>query len=675
MKYSPLSSKKENILRIPMPDKGINTSELIGEIADNQAFFAKNIIFENGCIKTRQGLKNELEDILDVSDYLPADNVEYRITDTEYTYEGKKGRIAVADIRYDDTLYINSMFLVFSDCSVKPIGQIFYNRVDSDIFYLPKYILFFVGAPTRGAGIYAFVCLTNEGDPTESEYAIYEVGTDYNKWEMCTSYYIPTIYVNGRGNLYEEARALNQAYTGTPKTLETLNILQGVFYAYYSSDGLSYSFRMPYSDLADKAVVCRIYYNTENYSEWVVYSGKNSSAEVSFMGQKVIMNVNRLTGTVNFTCEEKNYPIPVMPLYKENNMRFQAVKETEQNYNDIVSCKFIVSHSNRLFFAGGNKKNKIYSADNSNPLYFPECYNNDIGSSDGNIKALCSVGDRLLAFKEGEIYSVSINEGKYLNKISLLSDNSKYFKDIGSFVIKRIVSDVRCSIRGGLRSLGNFPIWQGNDYKIYTLSGDKIKLVSKEIDSLIKELFADKNNSFEVSGNNYILMNRNNAVIIDLTDDKNSAYYWEFPKKIKIIGAVSGGENTAFIINCDGEDICRSAYLKGNDDIITLPETQTESFPIETEFVSKQFLAENHVKKHIKRAELTLRSMGDAKLCIGDYNCFEEFDLSEKGICSEDDICHSIIADIYGAKAIGIRLKAKGNITLGSAVIYYNCIG
>ena len=59
MKYSPLSFKKDKILKIYPPIKGINNYDSTVESDPLEAVRLNNVIIENGCIKNRKGLNAE----------------------------------------------------------------------------------------------------------------------------------------------------------------------------------------------------------------------------------------------------------------------------------------------------------------------------------------------------------------------------------------------------------------------------------------------------------------------------------------------------------------------------------------------------------------------------------------------------------------------------------------
>ena len=319
MKYSSLPLQKEQVLKVEPPIKGINNYDKPSDIEPQQAVLLKNIVIENGCIKNRMGLDSKNQNLFDLEDFYNPLNIEFFITDNELAVGDKTGKITVAYIKNDEATHIYRIFLVCGDSYSEKIGDIYFNRVTDSIFYTPSNIVFFNAAPQNGGGLFAFVKLSNMHDTESTENRIYEIDSQYKNWNMHSSTYIPTVYINGRGNAYEEAKINGTVYTGQPKDLETLNLINGTFKAYFSSDGYSSLFRLPYSNLANTSVTCILYWDTTNYVKWVVYEGQISSTEMTVNGKEVKMYVDRTTGTVFFRCGSEIMPLPAMKLYPQNN--------------------------------------------------------------------------------------------------------------------------------------------------------------------------------------------------------------------------------------------------------------------------------------------------------------------------------------------------------------------
>ena len=125
------------------------------------------------------------------------------------------------------------------------------------------------------------------------------------------------------------------AYTAQPKFLEAQNILTGRFKSYFTSDGQSNAFRLPYSGLANETVMCRIYINLTKYTDWTILSNSTSDTQ-TFYNSAITMNVDRSKGMIYFTTSDgADYPIPIMSMYHENNICVRAGKQYGEELKEI----------------------------------------------------------------------------------------------------------------------------------------------------------------------------------------------------------------------------------------------------------------------------------------------------------------------------------------------------
>ena len=87
-----------------------------------------------------------------------------------------------------------------------------------------------------------------------------------------------------------------------------------------------------------------------------------------------------------------------------------------------------------------------------NPLYFPCDSTYKIGGEDG-INALLSYKNGVLAFKENEIYTLSVRNGTAKNTNSLLADDDSVFYNSDSFTVKKVNGDKGQNHRPLIKSL------------------------------------------------------------------------------------------------------------------------------------------------------------------------------------------------------------------------------
>lgn len=674
MKYSSLNVPKEKVYSIAAPKKGINISAPPRSIADEQAVFAKNVIPTNGILKTRNGLCANMNGILKFTQYTGWCEYRYKLTDTEIYFGGEYRKIAVERVDYSNSKVYYCIYLLGTDAEVVPMGYIEFGRVTSDSFFKPESITFYAGKPQRGGGIFAFVTLRDTESTGNVEYRIYEVNDTFTGWEICYGYYTPTVYINGRGNKYENAAVLNQVYTAKPTTLEALNLLDGSFFAYYTSDGYSNSFRLPFSDIDSASVICRIYHNLNSYTEWVIIEGNNKSGKKSFFDAEVEMNVDREKGTVYFTVDSADYAVPIMNMYSENNIRIFARKNFSKEFSKVVSSKLSLMAGGKIYVASGIAGNEVFVADYDNPLYFPQLNNNIVGDLAAPITAFGVKDQKVLVFKENEIYSLKLKNGDALNRTSLLADNGRIFKEAYSFDVTLFTNMAGCKKDRAVYSMGNEVFWQGSDANVYTVSGHDAVVLTEQVSGLLKEYFSGENVFSAVMGKNFILCGGRNAAIINCNKQESVCYFWEFPEKVELLGAVADKEDVAFLCKSQGEEFAYTASLNGKCDTEIISVDGGYSLietPIESVIKTKSFaIGKSGTKKRINSAVLRLSSYGQIKIALGDGNTNAEFNsLSLQTGTKEGQI--KLITDAYPLNEFSIELISNNGISFEGADIYY----
>ena len=333
MKFTSLKQKDRKVLHIPIADKGMNLTKPTLHLEKDEIGLAKNIFYENGLLKTRNGIYTNENRILDNSVIENAETYKVNLTDAEYIYNGKSMRIATIEALCDCDYFV-LLFLLGEGENIIYLGGKNFPRFSADIFYIPHNITFFVGKAVEGIGIFAFVTM-KDMNSDDTYYRIFEIGEEKDCWCPITNGYTPTVYINGRGNAYEEAKALNKVSEAKPQVLESLNMLYGRFYAYFSSDGFSHSFRLPFNNLTNTAIQCVIHTSPTSSKTWVVNPDQKSST-ITFENREVTFTVDRATGTFNFISEDGYYPIALMSNYSEKSSAVYNGHLTGNKSNELI---------------------------------------------------------------------------------------------------------------------------------------------------------------------------------------------------------------------------------------------------------------------------------------------------------------------------------------------------
>ena len=567
MKYGFLKNSANKILKIKRLDGGLNGSINPNSINDSQLTGCKNVWFSGGSLKTRPGLSCDVSKAKETRILGYSGTNKYKIYNAGLHINGQYNRVATAEVLTDDYAYYCNVFLINESGDYTSIGRLAFLRITSQVFYIPENIIFYTGKSTTGGGIFAMVMLQNDTDSTDRYYEFYEINREFTEWNRVNDFYIPTLYINGRGNKYEIAKSNNKINIATPKILESPNMLNGRFHSYFTSDGYSNSFRLPFTNLASESIVCRIYYNLVDYVQWQI-NGNVISDTQNFFNQEITMEVDREKGTVYFYNAQGDYAIPAMDMYNENNIKITATKEIEGGINKIIHSTCSLQYGSRIMLSGGESGNEIFVANYDTPLYFPQSSAYKVGDGYSEIIDLSLQDGRIIALKQNSIHSLTFKEGKRINDISLLADNDKTFCESDSFSCYEISKQIGCKNRDCTAVLNNNTIFLGNDGRLYALTalnGDNLICISEKIGKRFEDFkYAD----FAIAGDNMYLIFKNNSAFVAQFNKNNewAWYYWEFPQTFKISGGFFSQNLISLLCAGNISELSFIALLNSNND-------------------------------------------------------------------------------------------------------------
>lgn len=663
MRYDTLETTREKSLQFNLMDKGID--------------FGKNVWRKNGVLKVRPAIFSEVKNIIGKNISRSAEINDLKITDTSVFVDGKHHKIATVRVFDSNSACFVYVFLVDENQNVSDIGNMLFLRTNDDTFFIPENITFYVGESTDGGGIFALVTLVNMMDFSSREYHIYEINKDFTAWSKNYNYYVPTVYINGRGNYYELAKQLDIASEAVPKELETLNMLDGRFYAYYSSDSYSTSFKLPFSQLSDEPVMCRIYINSQSYKEWCIMPTTNSES-LDFFGTSVVLKLDRENGVITFYSENSEYAVPQMSGYRENNIRIFAKKEITSAFNRVVSCKHSAVLNSNIVFSGGIKGSEIYYTKYENPLYFPLVLDNQVGSPTSSITALTTLGNSVIAFKDSEMYLLEPPDTKPVNTTNLLTDNPAIFYTDKAFKIKNISDTVGCANKYSIAKLGGRLIWQTSGGNICAFSGNSVYCICDEVKSYIEsQNFSDVcATAFEKY---YIMCNDSKAVVLDLTDEKKVLWYaWEFPEICNIGGVFSYNNKPVFLCADREKAVCYIAGFAGERDLVLKyekGEIKEKNFEIETEIKSSEYkICELGKAVKINKIFLDMLMKSDAEIKVTSRENFCDFKLSKTDFSTKNSKIAKIEPNLKSDGSVWFTVKSEKPIELCEVAIYFTNI-
>jgi len=675
MRYNSLNKSNVKLAKIPLLDGGLSLFTP-AEIGDNQLTVATNVEFMNGKLLMREGINADKKNVLDSKMVSGARNYDYVLTNTKVHFGDDLKRVVYAKVSYDESNDFIFVYLLSADRQNTPIGYLHFQRMDDSTFYAPEKIVFYSGKAQTGAGIFAFVTLKNKYNELQKEYVIYEVSSTLDSWNRLHDYYVPTVYINGRGDMYETAKTAGSAVTTAPKTLESPNLLNGRFYAYYTSDGYSTSFRLPYTHIANEVVTCRIYYNLTSFTDWVIYPNETSDKQTLF-GAEITANVDREKGIVYFTASESNFAVPVINIYRENNIRISAKTNQHDNFEKVVSANIQTAVGSEIVFSGGENNNEIYYTTFDNPLYFPKVTENLIGFNKTPITALSAVGEKVICYKPDGIYTLVLKKKAPINTTALLIDNNSLFYNAFEVDIDCLSDKVGCDSQGYVCNGKTESVFLGSTQKLY-----KISLKTKQLEEFsdkIQQIISSVMKSNELKSvfetdKYYVLSFLHNAVIINKDKDE-TAYIWGWDRNLNIIDGFTQQNNTVLLCCNDAKTICYAATFMGDADKFldikngVLSEIKNK---IRCDIKTKEFtLGSFDCKTEILTVSLELKAKSRIRLTFLDRGKTLASFFIEKSDFAEDTNYIKIPCFFHGVSTFQIKLEAEKEFSLGKTNIYY----
>lgn len=670
MKFSAMRLKNRKVLHIDVPENGMNLTKPSLHIDDGEISYSENMIFENGALQSRKGIAANSRSVLPHILAGQPTNKEVKLTDTEYILDGEIYRIAYRTTVYEGTCMVG-VYLLGKDRTPRNISFLCYIGEEDDT-YIPESFVFYCGKAQTGGGLFAFVKFREETAGTV-KYTLYEISSNLGSWILVEDYYVPTVYINGRGNSYAEAKKIYNVSELTPKTLELPNMLNSRFKAYYSSDGLSHGFRLPFTNLAAKTVECTIHTTPSAYGKWIISAGGTTDT-ITFNDKQVTMNVNRSKGLIYFTCEGENFPIKIMPNYKENNICFEASHKEASEFKNIASCTCSQKNREKVYFSGGREKSFIYYCNYENPIYFPSISDNIIGSSDNKVVSLCNMNDDLIAFKNNEIYRIGLSDTKPLNSIALLADNGKIFEETVEFKMHLMCSNLGVSSDKMVSRVGDKPVFFGNDYKVYIIRNpNNVECISEKINSLLPNTEKEQNKRLIIGADKtkvYIFA-EDKCIVIDC-NEKPKAYLWFFPEKLIIHGIFSQEIYTSLLIEHGDSETLFFANLSGETDTYPVDDEAIISTKIKSYLKLKSYYLSKKVSnKFVHTVNLTLSLKENSKIILGEQNNTEEFFIRKGEFSSGGANDIKLSTNLNGLDSVDIILESNGPLGFYSADIYY----
>lgn len=481
------------------------------EVKLNEKFKScQNAYFKDDRLFTRNGFYADSDTAIDRNDIFYAIEENIKIQPQEIIIDGKVHYIGY--LRKTDGIshtFIN-VYLFDENFKMQSIGSIDFARTDDYTYYVPYNIIFYKGKATHGAGIYALVVTENYASGnTNKFFGTYELSSDFTEWRKLvgSEAYTPTIYYNGRGNRYAETE-INLGFA-KPLELESRNLINDSFYAYFSTDGLSNSFQLPLSNLNNDVVNCTYTYKKGEEFNWHIMENSND-AVCKIFGVDIIMNVNRKTGTISFYKGADTFPLPAMLEGVQNNLKIYAGKEVIDGKMRVFSSKGAFSFDSKiLLYSNDCSQGEICMASYENPLYFKKDTTISMGDYNEEIKAVKANGKNVAVFKTDGIYTLKIGDCEQICYHELISGFEKIFYKNEKITAEPLNTRLGTDKGKTVKSVNGYFVFK-NKENIYLMNstGSNVLIISDFIKDNLKE-------NAEVSAS--FLFDNYYAIVVDKT--------------------------------------------------------------------------------------------------------------------------------------------------------------
>lgn len=511
------------VYRAPIPALigGINTAASSDIVGDNQLSNSLNMMAMDGILRTRPGFKINTLGFHDLQWF--AKNIKkYDIT---VELNEKYGKLI--------SVWLSGGTIKFyhccSDGTIHFAGEIVpdtyeYNGEKKPLWEEIKNELTVASAD----GLYSFLTVNYEAGVGNDTYLIYkssvtkdENDVEFLKWEEVTNTFVPTVMTNCRSDGIESSGILSGSF------IQGYNLINNK----YSIEITAYNDMRtePYHKAIYK-LPFQAFINTNVYIEYINKSGTKikKSIEVNntwcyakdvgdttsegegfnfalLDDHQTLVIYKTVEGTVETNTSEGTGPV-VADVTNETDWVYKEIEEegqgavlaklvvlpglnnitvTAEYEPDLESKKRVFSATcaawyggnrglasgTRLFIGGmeGVYKNVLQWSDISNPLYFPENCNSEVGDPSSAITGFGKQADSLYIFKPNEIHAANYVFNELDTDDSSLDLITDLTVTTAVFPLTQISSEIGCDCPGTIQLCRNRLCWAHSNGKVYTL--------------------------------------------------------------------------------------------------------------------------------------------------------------------------------------------------------------
>lgn len=492
-----MGSNPRNAVSIPALSGGVNLSDALNLVDDNQMTDCKNVWYKDGVLKTRPGIQEQglylikdsqeqVKDVEEISGLFEINGMEYKllvttVDNTETQVETKR----LCCIPHFFNLTDDELVIIKVEIPKKYTSFVFYNgKSTKSTDEAEGKGLYLLGSLSNGVVVLEELMQKNE------DYTFAKLGAD--------ELYAPIVYINGKGSGFE-AMVSEEATYAPASFFEGFSAFSDAWARYYyTTDAGSHMYALPNdidnnylkiecTDLSGATYTGSFYIeNGTLYGEDSAVIGGNGQLVAKSAGADgkdllLFFWINTKTKSIQALSSDKqlggwpdaigtitnNLKIMLRPRRVQKSILAGATKS-----NKFGGVSEGIYGGTRTFLTGfsGENKNLLVWSDLNNPTYFSENAYNHVGSANQQITALAKQDDMLVIFKEKELFYANYIQGEGYTAEDVLTGRVVDVTTLDArFPVVQINDKIGCDIPNSIQLCGDRLVWACTDNNVYML--------------------------------------------------------------------------------------------------------------------------------------------------------------------------------------------------------------
>ncbi|MDD2362803.1 MAG: hypothetical protein PHH84_07625 [Oscillospiraceae bacterium] len=528
-----------------------------------------------------------------------------------------------------------------------------------------------------------------------------------DEWVDITSLaYVPLVMINGQGSYTtENARSPGGVYEG-------INLLTPKFRARFTTTGENGRyFFLPYKQLDNTDIIVNYTEEDGTIYSYTIPAGSNSSPDDEW---GISVHVSR-TGGYIYCVQSDISAVRWFSASGINNNLEVVASKTRSVGRDIICSMRICSWFGsdrigenggaRLFVSGHPKNpNLVHWSEVNNPLYFPENNFAYIGDAGQAVTAFAKQGERLIIFKEREMYCAAYASGSRAPRYNYDGSVIDATANAARFPVAQLHPFIGCDCPSTIRLCDNRLVWMGNG-RIFALAAENqysqndVRTISAPIADMLA-IYSQAELKLACSADykgHYLLMLGNEIFLFDYCNPDYTAFLqnaansnmqsripwmrWRIDCGIIPLFMMSSRDEMVIRGSCEcgAKTGTAGAVFCGVQDEVLVSEggiLTAKTVPVD--FIIRTGLFDFDRPERLKDIfRLYLELEGDVSSYVEVAYTDEYGDISG-GVPIErsfDGELLRLAPNAVGVRQFGLMLQGRGPISIGGLTIYYRTYG